>query len=119
MMRLTASASNIANAQSTGPVPGGAADTGGSTVYKPLRVDISAQAGGGASGQMVQGDPGYRLTYDPASMNADAKGMIAAPDVDVTYELVEQLSAKLAFEANLKVISTANEIEKRTIDLWG
>ncbi len=45
--------------------------------------------------------------------------MIAAPNVDVTDELVEQLSAKLAFEANLKVIATASELERRSLDLWG
>ena len=119
MMRLTASASNIANAQSTGPVPGGAADDGTGKVYRPLRVETSASPGGGVSGQTVRDDAGYRLTYDPASMKADAKGMIAEPDVDVADELVEQIAAKLAFEANLKVVSTANEMERRSIELWG
>ncbi|MBO9576287.1 MAG: flagellar biosynthesis protein FlgC [Sphingobium sp.] len=119
MMRLTASASNIANAQSTGPVPGSTADTGDARVYRPVRTQASALADGGVSAQMVRADPGYRLTYDPASLQADARGMVAAPDVDVTDELVETLTAKLAFEANLKVIGTASELERRTTELWG
>lgn len=116
MLRLTASASNIANAQSTGAVPGSGA---GPAAYQPVRAELSPSAGGGVQGRLVAVDPAYRLTYDPASVQANANGMIAAPNVDVTDELVEQLSAKLAFEANLKVIATASELERRSLDLWG
>lgn len=118
-MRLTASASNIANANSTGPVPGSAADSGRAQVYRPLRAQATASADGGVSAQMVRSDPGYRLTYDPASLQADAKGMVAAPDVDVADELVETLAAKGAFEANLKAIGTISDLERRTTELWG
>lgn len=115
MLRLTASASNIANAQSYGAVPGG----GGQAAYQPVRAELSPGAGGGVQGRLVPVDPAYRLTYDPASVHANAQGMIAAPNVDMTGELVEQLSAKLAFEANLKVVSTMSEMERRSIQLWG
>jgi flagellar basal-body rod protein FlgC len=116
MLRLTASASNIANAQSTGAVPGSGS---GSAAYQPVRAALSPSVGGGVQGRLVATDPAYRLTYDPASVHANADGMIAAPNVDVTDELVEQLSAKLAFEANLKVIAAASELERRSLDLWG
>lgn len=105
MLRLTASASNIANA--------------GAAAYQPIRVESMPLAGGAVQARLVPVDPAYRLTYDPRSRNADGRGMIAAPNVDVTDELVETLSAKLAFEANLKVVSTAADLEKRSIDLLG
>jgi flagellar basal-body rod protein FlgC len=116
MLRLTASASNIANAQSTGAVPGSGA---GPSAYQPMRATLSPSAAGGVQGRLVPVDPAYRLTYDPALVQANADGMIASPNVDVTDELVETLSAKLAFEANLKVIATASELERRSLDLWG
>jgi flagellar basal-body rod protein FlgC len=116
MLRLTASASNIANAQSNGAVPGRGT---GSSAYQPVRADLSPSAGGGVQGRLVAVDPAYRLTYDPASVQANTVGMIAAPNVDVTDELVETLSAKLAFQANLKVIATASDLERRSLDLWG
>jgi len=116
MLRLTASASNIANAQSTGVVPGSGT---GAAAYQPVRADLSSNVSGGVQGRLVAVDPAYRLTYDPASMHANADGMIAAPNVDVTDELVETLSAKLAFQTNLKVIATASELERRSLDLWG
>ncbi len=42
MLRLTASASNIANAQSNGAVPG----SGGQAAYQPVRAELSPSAGG-------------------------------------------------------------------------
>lgn len=116
MLRLTVSASNIANAQSTGVVPGRGA---GPSAYQPVRADLSPSVGGGVQGRLVAVDPAYRLTYDPASVHANADGMIAEPNIDVTDELVETLSAKLAFQANLKVVATASELERRSLDLWG
>jgi flagellar basal-body rod protein FlgC len=116
MLRLTASASNIANAQTTGAVPGSGT---GPAAYQPVRAALSPTAGGGVQGRLVAVDPAYRLTYDPASVQANAQGMVAAPNVDMTDELVGQLSAKLAFEANLKVIATASDLEQRSISLWG
>lgn len=118
MLRLMASASNIANAQSTGSVPGSAAN-GGQHTYQPVRAEISPLAGGAVQARLVPVDPAYRLTYDPASRQADARGMVAAPNVDMADELVEQIAAKLAFEANLKVIATASDLERRSISLWG
>lgn len=115
MLRLTASAANIANAQSNGTVP---ASGSVSSAYQPVRAALSPSAGGGVQGRLVPVDPAYRLTYDPASVDANAQGLIATPNVDVTDELVEQLSAKLAFQANLKTIATANELERRSLDLW-
>ncbi len=117
MLRLTASASNIANAGVTGPVPGSGA--GGSPPYRPVRGEASPPRGGPGQAGLVPADPAYRLTYDPAARDADGRGMVAAPNVDVTDELVETLSVKLAFAANLKVTSTAGDLERRSVDLWG
>ena len=38
---------------------------------------------------------------------------------DVTGALVDQLDAKIGAEANLKVIATTSDLERRTIELWG
>ena len=118
MMRLTVSASNIANAQSTGAVPGSLGEAG-QRAYQPVRAEITPIAQGGVQARLVPVDPAYRLSYDPASRHADARGMVAAPNVNIASELVEQIAARLAFEANLKVIATANDLERRSIQLWG
>ena len=91
----------------------------GAAAYQPMRVESTPLAGGAVQARLVPVDPAYPLTYDPRSRNVGGRGTIGAPNVDVTDELVETLSAKLAFEANLKVVSTAADLEKRSIDLLG
>ncbi len=118
LLRLTASAANIANAQASGVVPGSGAGSG-QQAYQPVRVEISPLAGGGVQSRLAPVDPAYRLTYDPASRHADARGMVAAPNVDIAGELVEQIAAKAAFQANFKILSTAAELERRTLQIWG
>jgi len=44
--------------------------------------------------------------------------MVAAPNVDIVSEMVEQIAAKLAFSANLSVIRTADEMQGRLVDRW-
>lgn len=116
LARLTASASNIANANSTG-APNAAA--GQTQAYQPVRVQTSPTAGGGVAATTVSVTPTTVPRYDPTSPNADASGMVAAPNVDVASEMVEQLSAKIAYEANLKVMRTADRMGESTLEAWG
>jgi flagellar basal-body rod protein FlgC len=105
--RVEAVALNIANMQSTGTVP----DAGGrSTAYQPLDVQQSAQSGGGVTASMVPRNPAYTLQFDPNSPDADTSGMVAAPTVDLGTELANLLMARLAYQANAKVMSTVEEL---------
>ncbi len=64
LVRLAASTSNIANAQSVGPVPGGAPGSaaddgaeGGRRACQPVHVEISPLAGGGVQARLVRLSP--------------------------------------------------------------
>jgi len=112
--RLNASASNIANVGSTGTLASAGtpyADPAEPRVYTPLRAQSVPLAGGGVASSIQPQVGAYRAVQDPASPYADANGMIAAPDIDLASELVEHLSAALAFKANLSVIRTADRID--------
>jgi flagellar basal-body rod protein FlgC len=120
-MRLSASASNIVNMQSDGTPPSNAPDqpvpqTPGS-VYQPLAVSESPLPGGGVAAALVPALPSYTLLYDPTAANADGKGMVAAPNVDLSQEVVNQLSASLAYSANLHIFKTASTELKTLLDV--
>lgn len=108
-MRLTASASNVANSAMTGDAR---------SVYRPQRVAQSPLADGGTSAQSVA-DGGTTLRYEPGSSSADARGMVAAPDVDRVQERVDQMAAVQDFKANVKVIAAADAMTRSTLELWG
>jgi flagellar basal-body rod protein FlgC len=123
-MRLEASASNVANARTTGPVPetppnvavGRPAD-GERRVYQPVVVVQSALEGGGVRAQFKDRLPAYTTIYDPYSPDADERGFLAAPNVDYATEIADQIIAVTTFEANIKALKAASEMTKSLLDM--
>lgn len=114
--RLAATASNVANATTTGTVPGTDSSAPASTVYKPLNVSLTSLGGGGVAAQTTADENGYSIVYDPSSPHANEQGQIAAPNVDFIREMVGLLETKAAFKANLAVIRTQDEMTGGLLD---
>ncbi len=113
--RLEAAASNIANVFSSGPLPDA---SGATTAYAPVTVKQSDVRGGGVSARIVNAADPYVPALDPASPDADAKGMVAAPNVDLAGELVNVLTARISYEASTKTMKVANDMMKTTLDAF-
>ena len=115
--RLPASAENIVNISTTGSVP--TEKNPESNGYKALEVNISSLSingeGSGITTEVVKKDS-YALTYDPSSTYANEEGYIASPDINLENELVTMMTAKLAYEANIKTIKTADEMMGELLD---
>lgn len=110
-VQLAASASNIANMATDGPVPATGpnqpvAQTPGS-VYQPVTVNQTPTPGGGVQAATSPSTPSYVLAYDPTAPFANLQGMVAAPNVDPAAEMVNQISASFAFKANLAAFKAA------------
>lgn len=119
--RLNASANNIANANSNGPLASAGsplANAAAPHVYQPVTVLQSPLATGGVAASIVPRTPGYRPVSDPGSPHANAQGMIAAPNVDLVDEMISQLTAKLTYDANLSVMKTADQMQQHIIERW-
>lgn len=113
--RLEASASNIANASSSGSLPDAA---GASSAYAPVTVRQSDVRGGGVSARIVNAADPYVPAYDPTSPDADAEGMVATPNVDTASELVNVMTARISYEASAKTMKVANDMQKTTLDAF-
>jgi flagellar basal-body rod protein FlgC len=117
--RLEVSASNIANAQSSGPLP---TATGPSALshpqaYVPLRVDQVEVAGGGTAATVQPVSPSYVATYDPTASYADPNGLVAAPNVDLGNEFVQLITARYSFALNAAVIRTDEKMSESLLDI--
>lgn len=108
--RLAATASNIANATTGGAVPSADPSAPASTLYTPVTVDFSSQAGGGVSAQVRPDPNAYSVIYDPSSVHANAEGLVAVPDVDLAEQAVNLINTKALFKANISVIKTQDEM---------
>lgn len=111
--RLDATASNVANANTTGQVPGPGATR---PVFAPVRVELSEAAGGGVSARAVRDTSAYTNTYDPTSPDANASGLVASPDVDLVSEAVDLITAKVQYEASARIIKAAEDLQKAALD---
>lgn len=109
-LKLTVSASNLANA-------GDAAPVGSSSGYQPLTTEQSPAPGGGVIARAVAARPSSLVVYDPTSPLADAHGLILAPEIDPIIEIANQLAAGRAFAFSLEALKVADENEKTLLDL--
>jgi flagellar basal-body rod protein FlgC len=115
--RLEVSASNIANAQDTGPLPDAPNAGNFPPVYRAQRVDQVDVAGGGTVANVSTVSPGYVTQYDPSAPFADKNGLVAAPNVDLANEAVQQITARVEFAANARVIQVYSEMMKSLLDI--
>jgi len=110
--RLDVAANNIANAQSSGALPG----TPGPAPYTPLQV-LQSDTGSGTVATTVPVDPAYVPASDPQSPYANAQGLVAMPNVDLTQEIVELAAARQSFAANLKTVQISMSTTGRLLGI--
>lgn len=117
--RLDVISQNIANAHTTHDVDG-----------KPYQRRVvvfenelsNALNGGGNSGlptlhvAKIERDtrPPMRV-YDPGNPEADAKGMVSLPNINIHEEMADLISASRTFEANLAVVKNARSMAMQTL----
>ena len=117
--RLEISASNVANARSDGALPDAQENYAPDAprAYTPRRVDQVDISGGGTRAVVSDVSPNYVPTYDPGTPYANAEGMVAYPNVDLTEEAIQQLIAQYAFAANARVVTAYDQMAKSLFDI--
>ncbi|WP_448205020.1 flagellar basal body rod protein FlgC [Azospirillum sp. sgz302134] len=120
--RIEASASNTANALTKGALPDSAGNVpaGKPGAYQPLDV-VQTEQRAGAEGAGTRAvfkpiTPAYLPEYEPDASFANDQGMVAAPNVDPARERVNQIAASRAYQANLSVVRTQDDMLKSLLD---
>ena len=90
-------------------------------IHRGDRIALVGANGAGMSTVRVSGitndsTPGQRIN-DPTSPDADAKGMVTMPNVNLAYEMVDLISASRAYEANLTVAKNSRQMAMRTLEI--
>jgi len=118
--RLDIVAQNIANAQTTRTPSGGAYQRQVISFETEL---VRRQGGAGASLQSVKvatvgtdRTPGQQV-YNPQHPDAGPNGLVMMPNVNLSYEMVDLITASRAYEANLAVAKNARQMALRTLQI--
>jgi len=117
--RLQVSARNVANVRSDGALPDaqGNYSPDAPRPYTPLRVDQVDVATGGTRAVVTEVSPSYVATPNPSAPYANQDGLVAAPNVDLAEEVVQQLMASYAYAANARVVTSYNQMVKSLFDM--
>lgn len=113
--RLNVVASNLANADSSTSVSG--------QPYRARHVVFSAVpvAGVVSTGvrvqQVIESTAPPKMVYDPKHPQADEKGYIAMPEVNVVEEMVNMLSASRSYQTNVETMNAAKTMLLKTLTL--
>ncbi|HEU5123977.1 MAG TPA: flagellar basal body rod protein FlgC [Verrucomicrobiae bacterium] len=58
-----------------------------------------------------------QLIYEPGHPDADERGMVAMPNINVHEEMADLISASRTFEANLSVVKNAKQMAMQTLSI--
>ena len=118
--RLNLVASNLANANTTKTDEGGPYKRK-DPIFKAINVDTDSPDGEGlASVSVVEirtDETKGQKIYDPQHPDADEKGFVEMPNVNVVEEMVNMITASRSFEANVQAFQTLRDMSNRAIDL--
>jgi flagellar basal-body rod protein FlgC len=59
----------------------------------------------------------FKSVYDPGHPDADEKGYVKMPNVDVMTEMVNMISASRAYEANVTAINSAKSMALTALEI--
>lgn len=117
--RLDVVAQNIANAQTTRTAQGGPYQR----QVVSFESELVRQVAGGASLQSVRigsitpdRTPGQQV-YNPQHPDAGADGLVTMPNVNLSFEMVDLITASRAYEANLSVVKNARQMAMKALEI--
>lgn len=112
--RVSAAAQNTANA---GNVSRLEPQEGDAPAFAPLLVTQSAQKLGGVRAEFRAVDPATLTVPGGASPLANSNGLVGIPNVDLAQQRVDTLVAVRSFEASLKVIQAAQDMQAQVLKI--
>ena len=115
--RLEVAAGNIASAGSSGAIPGSDAPAGSPAPATLRRVDQVETPGGGTKAVIRDISPAYITDHDPTAPYADSNGDVASPNVDMSTEIVNALTARYDFAANALVLKIEDRMMQALLDI--
>ncbi|MNC38497.1 Flagellar basal-body rod protein FlgC [compost metagenome] len=130
-LRMDVISSNIANAETTraSVVDGKAVpyrrklvvlETEKNTSFSNI-LNSKMDSGNGSEGVKVQSiiedSSPLKPVYNPSHPDADADGYVYMPNVDLTKEMVDMLSASRSYEANVTMLNASKAMVSKALEI--
>ena len=131
-LQMDVIANNIANANTTRTAGGGpfkrqlvvfaqkddpTQNAGGTDSFSPDATGTGSTIAGVEAVGIAQDTSPDRLVFDPGNPDADPRGYVHYPNVEVVKEMVDMMSASRAYEANVSAISETRAMGNAALNL--
>ncbi len=121
-MRMDVVSQNIANVDTTKGLDGKPYQRQQVVFESVLQMQRANEAGGAVPqsvqiARIVKDNKEPRMVYNPTHPDANAKGMVAMPDINIHEEMVDMISSTRAFEANLAVVKNARTMAMQALSI--
>lgn len=67
--------------------------------------------------QIIRDNRDFKLVYDPSHPDADQFGYVSLPNINIMEEMVDMLTAKRSYEANVTAFNAVKNMALKTLDL--
>ena len=122
--RIGVAAANLANVNTTRTAEGGPYRAQ-SVVFaaRPVdsdfarTLDANLKLRGVEVVKVVEDQEPFKEVYDPSHPDADANGMVRLPNVNVVEQMVDMMSAKRAYEANVTALDAIKSMAMRALEI--
>jgi len=114
--RLNVVASNLANAESVAG-PDGQPYKARQVVFQSREVDRAGQTPGVKVSAVVEDNSPAKRVYDPKHPLADPQGYVTHSNVNAVEEMVNMISASRAYQNNVEVMNTTQQLMLKTLQM--
>ena len=124
-LRLDVISNNLANANTTRTAAGGPyrrqqvvfAPRESETSFSSLLNQEMSTGDGVRVVGIVQDQSPLKSVYDPQHPDADARGYVQMPNINVVSEMVDMMTASRAYEANVAAVNAAKTMALKALDI--
>ncbi|NOS69281.1 MAG: flagellar basal body rod protein FlgC [Verrucomicrobia bacterium] len=118
-IRMDVITQNIANSTLTHDVDGKPYQRRQVVFERMLNQQLGADtsAGGVQVARIIKDPRPPQMIYEPDNPEADARGMVAKPNVNIHEEMADLIAASRSFEANLAVVRNARTMALQTLSI--
>ena len=124
--RMAATSSNVANAQTTKTAEGGpyrrkevvfGAEPARDSFADILEGELDAKAQSVHATEVISSNRPPILKYEPNHPDANKKGYVAYPNINVMEEMANMISASRSYEANISALNTAKGMAMKALEI--
>lgn len=107
---------NLANANSTHG-PNGLPYQREVPVFSEILAQENGTPGGVEATGVIKDPTPFPEVYNPGHPDADARGFVKMPNVNVVHEMVDMMAASRTYEANITVEGAAKTMMTKAMDI--